>query len=136
MFGSGRTFAVLLLLALAGGNAVAEPVTIDRKLNLRAGPGTGFGVITVLPEGARLDARKCGPEWCQVRYGRQAGYVSREFLKSGADALASAAPPPPPAESGRPTLTGPRVWQWRDRETRDRLWRDIEWHNRLRQRAP
>jgi uncharacterized protein YraI len=124
--------AVALLLSSAA-HAVAEPAVVQRKLNLRSGPGPAFATLAVLPPGARFDAQKCSGEWCHVRFGRQAGYVSREFIKTGADSFASAAPHSAP-EHLKPTLGGPHVWQWNDSAWRDRHWRRLEWHNRMNQR--
>lgn len=125
--------AVTLVLLFAAG-AAAEPAVISTKLNLRAGPGPAFGVIAVMPAGAKLDVQKCGDEWCRVKYGRQVGYASSAYIDNGANSYASAAQPAPAPVEPRPTLTGPRVWQWRDDDWRDDHWRDIEWRNRLNRR--
>ena len=123
--------AVISLLVFAE-VARAEPVAIASKLNLRAGPGPAFGVTDVIPAGAKVDVRQCSGEWCSVRHGRRTGHVSREFVRNGADAYASAAPvPAAPREAAAPTLTGPRIWRWRDPEWRDQHWRDLEWRNRF-----
>jgi uncharacterized protein YraI len=127
--------AAAVLFAVVS-NAAAEPAVVDRKVNLRSGPGPAFGVIALLPAGAKLDVLKCGNEWCRVRFGRQVGYASAAYLKTGGDSYASAAPAPPRAEppASKPTLTGPRIWQWRDDDWRDEHWRRLEWHNRLSHR--
>jgi uncharacterized protein YraI len=131
MFPPNRSIAALAILASSAAGAVAEPATIETKVNLRSGPGGAFDVVAVMPEGSRLDVQKCGDEWCRVKFRHITGYASRSLLKSGAQAYASATPPPraAPAEP-KPTLTGPYLWQWNDREQRDRIWRDIQFHNR------
>ena len=102
-------------------SAAAEPATVVSKLNLRAGPGPAFGIIAVMPPGLKLDVQKCDDEWCRVKLGRQIGYASKDFLKVGARFLrvrrrATAAPAP---LEPKPTLTGPRVWQWHDANWRN-----------------
>jgi len=127
-----KLIAVTLLL-LPAAHALAEPAIVQSKLNLRAGPGPAFPVLAVLPAGTKLSTQKCGDEWCRVSFGRQPGYVSREFLKFGNDSYASVAPQLEPVQA-KPTLGGPHVWQWNDRESRDRNWRRLEWHNRMNRR--
>lgn len=133
MFPPNRSIAAVAMLASSAAGAAAEPATISTKVNLRSGPGGAFDVVAVMPEGSRLDVMKCGDEWCRVKFGRVTGYASRALLKSGADVYASAASQPPstPAEP-KAMLTGPYLWQWNDREARDRIWRDIQFHNRRR----
>jgi uncharacterized protein YraI len=117
---------------LSVASAASEPAVVASKLKLRSGPGPAFGVIAVLPPGAKLDAEKCTDEWCRVKFGRQIGYVNRAFLKTGSDSFASAAlavaPAPAPAP---PVQIGPRIWKWRDGDWRNAHWRQLDWHNRL-----
>jgi uncharacterized protein YraI len=127
--------AVVLVLASAG-LAEADSANVGTKLNLRSGPGPAFGVIAVMPPGAKVVLQKCYDDWCRVKFGRQVGYTSRAYLNFGsaADSYASAAPPPPPQQDSTPTSTGPRIWRWRDSEWRDRHWRLFGWQNRLSNR--
>jgi hypothetical protein len=121
------------MLASSVAGAAAEPAIIETKVNLRSGPGGAFDVIAVMPEGTRLDVQKCGDQWCRVKFGRQSGYASRSLLKPGEEIYASAPPPQPaPPPEPKATLSGPYLWQWNDREQRDRVWRDIQFHNRRR----
>jgi uncharacterized protein YraI len=139
---SGLTAVALVLLCAQW--AAAEPAVVETKLNLRSGPGPAFPVITVMPAGAKVERQRCNGDWCRVKYGRQVGYTSRHYLKTGVSAAeaetaaasyASTVPlPPPEPEAAQPTLTGPRIWRWHDRESRDRHWRQIGWRNRLKQR--
>ena len=125
----GLLAAIAVLIATTGASAeVAE-----RRLNLRSGPGPAFSIIAVMPAGARVAIEKCSDQWCRLTFGRHVGYASRTYLgdgSGGADALASAEPPS--AANAKPTSTGPRIWNWQDRDARDRNWRRLGWHNRLR----
>jgi len=123
-------FAAAILIALSAVHAAAEPAVTESRINLRSGPGPAFGTIAVMPPGARLEAEKCTDEWCRVKFGRQIGYANRALLKIGTDSYASAGPPAAPVEP-KPTLSGPRVWQWRDGDWRNDHWRQLDWHNRL-----
>jgi uncharacterized protein YraI len=127
----GPIAAALMMLSVA--YAASEPAVVASKLKLRSGPGPAFGAIAVLPPGAKLDAEKCTDEWCRVKYGRQIGYVSRAFLKTGADSFASAVPAaaPAPGPAIAPVQIGPRIWQWHNSDWRNAHWRQLDWHNRL-----
>ena len=124
--------AITLLLGSAT-YAAAEVRFATSNLNLRAGPGPAFGVIAVLPAGTKMSVQKCGDEWCRVQLGRQVGYVSADLVKTGVDTYASAVPQPAPVEP-KATLTGPRIWRWRDSDWRDDHWRQLDWHNRMNRR--
>jgi uncharacterized protein YraI len=130
---ANRSIAAVAMLALSAAGAAAEPAMTESKVNLRSGPGGAFGVIAVMPAGTRLDMQQCRDEWCRVKFGRVVGYASRALLKTGAESYASAAPQPAaaPAEP-KANLTGPHIWQWNNPEQRDRVWRDIQYHNRMR----
>jgi uncharacterized protein YraI len=127
-----RSIAALALLASSAADAAAEPATIETNVNLRSGPGGAFNVLAVIPEGSRLDVQICRGEWCRVKFEGLAGYASRGLLKIGQVAYPSVSqlPMPTPAEP-KATLTGPYLWQWVDREQRDRVWRGIQFHNRM-----
>jgi uncharacterized protein YraI len=122
--------ATILLMSAAG--ASASSAVANRNLNLRTGPGPAFHVIAVMPQGATVEVQRCNEEWCRVKYRRRIGYASRVYLEPGTESHASttaellSAP-----ENAKPTLTGPRIWRWRDAEWRDRHWRRLGWHNRL-----
>jgi uncharacterized protein YraI len=107
---------------------------IASKLNLRAGPGPSFPVVTVMPAGSTVTVQQCGDEWCRVKFGAQIGYASRAHLGGAGESYASAAPTPAPApDRSRPTLGGPQVWQWDDPDWRNSHWRRLGWHNRHRE---
>lgn len=71
------------LLVLSTGFALAAPAVVQESVNLRAGPGVEFPVITALPEGAPIDVMGCEGSWCRVAFGRSVGFASREFLALG-----------------------------------------------------
>jgi uncharacterized protein YraI len=133
LIGLNKGFAALALLASSAVDAAAEPATVESNVNLRSGPGGAFNVVTVIPEGSRLDVQLCRDEWCRVKFAHLSGYASRALLKIGQNVYPSVSqqPIPTPAES-RPTLIGPYLWQWDDRERRDQVWRDIQFQNRMR----
>ena len=136
---SDKPFAMLLLLlGLSIESATAEPTVIESKLNLRAGRGPAFGVIAVMPPGARIEVRRCRDDWCRVVFQRLVGYASRAYVEARAtQSYAAATPlPAPPPDDAEPEEAEeqPRIWRWTDREWRERHWRDIEFHNRHRRR--
>jgi len=78
----------------------SEVMTTTSDLNLRAGPGLSFDVLTVMPAGAAV-APTGGSEsgFIQVQYAGQVGWASADFLSG-----ASSATPPVPA-TGTVTTT-------------------------------
>jgi uncharacterized protein YraI len=78
-----QTILAAGVLALSAGAASALPAVTANDLNLRAGPGTGYGVVAVMPAGAAVDAYDCGGGWCRVDYGGQIGFASRRYLDIG-----------------------------------------------------
>lgn len=87
-----RTALAAGLLALSGGIAAAAPATVSTDLNLRAGPGTQYGVVALLPVGSTVDTGGCGNGWCQVNFGGYSGYVSARYLDVGGAVYAEPAP--------------------------------------------
>jgi hypothetical protein len=79
------------ILAFGCGVAAAAPARTEADLNMRSGPGTGSGVVAVIPRGAVVNATDCGGGWCRVRYRGEVGYASRNYLDFGA--TAGIAPP-------------------------------------------
>lgn len=68
--------------------AAAAPAMVSADLNLRAGPGTGHGVLTVLPAGATVDTLGCTGNWCRISYRGMTGYASASYLQGGVYAAA------------------------------------------------
>ncbi|ESW60203.1 MAG: hypothetical protein Q27BPR15_13285 [Rhodobacter sp. CACIA14H1] len=70
------------LLAGAAAHAQTAEVTAWTDLNLRAGPGPGYPILTVIPAQAPVTLRGCLAQqsWCQVDYGGQQGWASGDYL--------------------------------------------------------
>lgn len=83
------SLAGALLLGTAG-IAAAAPATVVSDLNLRAGPGTNYSVVAVLPGGTGVDLRDCSGNWCRVAAGGYSGYASRSYLDVGGGTYAAA----------------------------------------------
>ena len=77
------------------------------SVNLRTGPGTGYGIVTTIPGGVGVGVGSCVPSWCQVNYAGFSGWVATTYLANvGQPSYAPppaypppayAYPPPPPA---------------------------------------
>jgi len=88
------TFKSALLAGglLIAGIGAANAAVVQTDLNLRSGPGTGYGVVTVLPAGAEVDVLGCSGGWCRVAWGSAQGYASASYL--GGEPVYAAVPPP------------------------------------------
>ncbi|GGK31349.1 SH3 domain-containing protein [Salinarimonas ramus] len=79
-----KTFLGRLGLAsaacLMSAAAWAYPAQVATDLNMRAGPGTGYGVVSVLPGGAVVDVEGCRGSWCRVHYRGREGWASARYL--------------------------------------------------------
>jgi uncharacterized protein YraI len=117
-----------VLIAVSAELANAAPARVATSTNLRAGPGTNFGVITTARAGSVVDVIRCGPEWCNVMFAGRPGYMVARNLGMGAPLRVVAAPPPPVVVVGPPAVyyggPGPyyygpryygprRYWGWR-----------------------
>ncbi|MGH6725424.1 MAG: SH3 domain-containing protein [Pseudolabrys sp.] len=78
------------LLLLSAGVAAAAPATVTNDLNLRSGPGTGYGVIDTLPAGSSVDVLGCNGSWCRVATAEGTGFASGNFLDMDGGAYAAA----------------------------------------------
>ena len=87
------------LLLLSAGAASAAPALVTGDVNLRSGPGTHFGVLTVLPGGATVNVVGCNGGWCRIAWRGGYGYASNHYLDFG-DGPVYGGPPvyvaPPP----------------------------------------
>jgi uncharacterized protein YraI len=71
--------AAVLLLSV--GAAAAAPAVSRQDLNVRSGPGTGYGVVGVIQAGATVDVGACQGSWCQVAFDGGSGYANRSYLQ-------------------------------------------------------
>jgi uncharacterized protein YraI len=78
------------LMLLSAGAAAAAPAMVTSDLNLRSGPGTGYGVIDTLPAGSPVDVLGCTGSWCRVSSAEGEGFASGNFLDMSGGAYAAA----------------------------------------------
>lgn len=109
------TLAASALLLSAG---IASAATVTNDLNLRRGPGTGYGVIDTMPAGAYVNVIGCTGNWCRVSWHGEVGYASASYLGGGAPIYAAAPPvyvAPPPVFSFGFGFGGGHRWHhgWR-----------------------
>lgn len=74
--------AALAVLATAGA-AFAAPAIATGNVNVRSGPGTGYGVVDALRRGERVDIQYCRGSWCFVEKRGPDGWVSANYLAQG-----------------------------------------------------
>lgn len=60
----------------------ATPATATASVNLRAGPGTAYPVVTTLPPSAALTVFGClaDTSWCDVVWGSSRGWVAANYI--------------------------------------------------------
>ena len=82
----------------SGGDAGTSTVLFTARttafVNLRAGPGTGYGIYLTVPLGdtvSVLDTANAG--WYRVQYGSYTGYMSADYLQTQSTAAPTPAPP-------------------------------------------
>ena len=74
--------AALALLATAG-SAFAAPAYATSNVNVRSGPGTGYGQVDVLRRGEQVDVQYCRGSWCFIEKRGPDGWVSASYLDRG-----------------------------------------------------
>jgi hypothetical protein len=73
------------------------------RLNLRAGPGEGYGVLGRIPRGARVKELRTTNNWMEIEAPSDAfAYVAMDYLE-----LVRTLPTPPPSTTPAPTVTEP-----------------------------
>lgn len=80
--------AITLGIAVAAlvGSAVAAsaaPAYATSTVNVRSGPGTGYGVVDSLRRGEGVDIDYCRGSWCFVNKSGPDGWVSASYLSRG-----------------------------------------------------
>lgn len=90
------SLSLLTGLALAGtlASAAAQTAVSLDLANLRSGPGTGYAVITTVPQNAPLNVLRCRNSWCRVSWQGQTGYIAASLVGRTTGSFAAAAPPP------------------------------------------
>lgn len=76
---------IMLAGLVMAGPALAQTVgevTAWTDLNLRAGPGPGFAIVTVIPAQSAVTVAGCLAEqsWCRVNFDGQEGWASGDYL--------------------------------------------------------
>ena len=69
-------------LFASAGAAFAEAGYADDNVNLRTGPGTGYGVIETLLRGEAVDIEQCQFAWCEVATNDATGWASASYLSA------------------------------------------------------
>jgi uncharacterized protein YraI len=82
MLKSWRVCATVLMLIAAPAAASAAEGYATNAVNLRAGPGTEYPAVTVIPGGANLDIYGCLDDyrWCDVSWNGDRGWISASYL--------------------------------------------------------
>lgn len=85
-----QTTAALVLgtagVLLATGNVLAVEAMAKSAVNVRTGPGTGFGIVDQLTAGEIVDITECAPSgWCFVEHDGPDGWVSASYLTAPED---------------------------------------------------
>lgn len=73
----------LMSLALGGAASAQEDGFVNSNVNLRAGPSTGYPVVTVLQAGTPLEIFGCLDEytWCDVDWRGYRGWIAARYLE-------------------------------------------------------
>ena len=110
---SGYASAQYLTADGGGGGTTTGPTgtryVSDGRLNLRSGPGTSYGVIVVMPDGAAVQLTgQVSGSFSQVTYSGTTGWAATEFLAtSGPTAPTPTATPIPPTLTATPVTPTP-----------------------------
>lgn len=89
ILGATLTLAGCVSSSPTGANAVTTGA-----VNMRAGPGTRFAVVTSVPSGTVLAVYGCLQDgtWCDASTGNTRGWVSARYLSASQAAYAPVAP--------------------------------------------
>lgn len=74
--------ALAVALAAAPPAGAATPAATTATVNLRAGPGTAYPVVTTLPAAAALTVYGCTADtrWCDVDWGSDRGWIAASYI--------------------------------------------------------
>lgn len=62
--------------------AQAAPAYATTNVNVRSGPGTGYGTVDTLVRGQQVDVQQCQGSWCYVAKSGPDGWVSSRYLSA------------------------------------------------------
>jgi len=84
-FATGLFLSAWLLCFSSAAFAADGYVSAD--VNLRAGPGTDYPAITVVPKWSGLQVQGCvdGYSWCDVQVGSERGWIYAQYLQFARD---------------------------------------------------
>src|SRR5690606_5743129 len=76
------TLALITLAAAFVWSPAVDAATAmaTSNVNMRAGPGTQYSRITLIPAGAAVEVNGCDGTWCRVVYGGVSGHASARYL--------------------------------------------------------
>jgi len=72
-----------VVLLLSAGAALAVPTVVLTNVNMRAGPGTTFEALTLIPSGTAVDVTRCARGWCSIEWQGRSGYAIATSLGMG-----------------------------------------------------
>lgn len=68
-------------LVASTATAFAAPANATTALNIRSGPGTGYGVVDTLFKGEAVEVKECVSNgWCYIDHNGPDGWVSSKYL--------------------------------------------------------
>jgi uncharacterized protein YraI len=101
----------VLGLAASAGIAQAAPAYATGNVNVRSGPGTGYGVVDVLRRGDRVNVERCRGSWCFVEKPGPDGWVSSRYLSNDGYGRPPIIVRPPPVGVRPPVYRPPHHWR-------------------------
>lgn len=119
--------ALAAVLAVPGA-AMAQTVMSTADVNMRAGPGTRYPVVTTIPENRNVDVYGCDGDrdWCEVAWRGNRGWVFSDYLEVTGEARMGRMRTGPLAELGAmfglPTVGYDQEPYW------DRYYADQPWY--------
>ncbi|WP_342643232.1 SH3 domain-containing protein [Rhodoligotrophos ferricapiens] len=74
--------ATALMALVGGGSAHAANAYTTASVNMRAGPGGNYPVVSTVPRGSAVTIHGCteGYTWCDTSWSRQRGWISARYL--------------------------------------------------------
>ncbi|MDV7143433.1 SH3 domain-containing protein [Tropicimonas sp. TH_r6] len=78
-----RFVASGMIVVLTTTSVFSQPAFTTANVNFRSGPGTSYGTIGTIPEGAEVDLSDCDESgsWCAVEFEGQTGFSSGKYLQ-------------------------------------------------------